>query len=165
MWWKLLTVALLIALSFSASFASTVYKWKDSNGVLHFSNIGPNEDATDLEESKETSVNTDQNHSDTHSSMNNSAGNVNPQERQTSCATAVSQATKSITNYLESAKNNYSSGFINLKQYTAIQENMDAFQRRLNVVDCVYAKGKEKEMYDCLANSYGDVTSCGSKFQ
>ncbi len=91
---KILIGVIFITVSFSASsFGTIVYKWKDANGVLHFSTVGPDEEDLNYNESKKIKKNHGKYKSNTRPATNSNS-NESPKNRKKTANAASPGNTK-----------------------------------------------------------------------
>jgi hypothetical protein len=169
----LLVIPLLLFLGVLSAATAAMHQWTDENGVVHFGNLGPEDDAEDVVEMKEmeykgpsknatrgTTKKTNRNQATSTSSKASAA-----EETKKMCEEAVSQAYDTIETMLSTAKSNYAGGHLEKSKYEELRKSLLAIKNELSVSDCMRSSGKNKKLYECLAKTYGDIASCGEKYR
>ena len=158
---------LLLTLS-TALVDAQIYKWKDKNGVTHYTSTPPPSDVESEEVAgsrepdpePEEGEETDAGDSAEAPEEEEDDGEQSLAER---CATAVREARDSMDTYLETARQNLKGGYIKRDEYRQAQDAFAEMRRVLTEGNCRAATGREREFFDCLAGSYGDVFGCGTR--
>lgn len=166
---KFFIILATITLTCSFSFASSVYKWRDSDGVLHFSNVAPNDGARNVEEtyeSKSSDYSSMEKNTKTVSKKrkrSNSSGSSKNKMSRSDCERTIKLTKESADINIETAKKNLAGGYITREQYNKARRAMLLIKNEMSVSDCVNASGREKAIYECLEKNYGYITACADK--
>ena len=160
-------LAMLLALGLPTVEAQ-IYKWKDKNGVTHYTSTPPPSDVESEEVAgsrapdpePEDGEEADAGDSAEAPEEEEDDGEKSLAER---CATAVSEARDSMDTYLDTARQNLKGGHISRAEYRQAQDAFAELRRVVTQGNCRAATGREREFFDCLAGSYGDVFGCGTR--
>ena len=151
----------------SLSFASSLYKWRDSDGVLHFSNIAPGEGAKNIEESAEAKgsdyASTERKTTSSPAKKQNrsqASESSSGKMSRSDCSRTVKLIKEGAEINIKTAKKNLSGGYITRDQYNKARSAMLQIKNEVSVSDCMNATGKDKKIYDCLNDSYGYIPAC-----
>ncbi|BCS95490.1 hypothetical protein DSLASN_11220 [Desulfoluna limicola] len=171
---RCVVVAILLGGLLSGVSMASMYKWTDENGVVHFSNVAPTDNAEGVKEEKaypaehtskprpKTKPHTSQDIVPDFSVPGLAQKAESPLGM---CQEAVNQAYDTIENYLASARKNLKGGYISQSQYDILKVNFGKIKRELSVSGCMASRGKERKFYECLADSYGDILMCHDTYE
>lgn len=167
-------VAIFLGVLLSGVSVASMYKWTDENGVVHFSNVAPTDNAQGVKEEKaypaeHTSTPRYKRKSPTSQEAMPDFSVPGFDRKAESplemCQEAVNQAYDTMETYLATARKNLKGGYISQAQYDILKVNFGKIRRELSVSGCMASRGKERKFYECLADSYGDILMCHDKYE
>ena len=167
-----LLLSMIMLLSVATTSLAQIYRWVDKDGKVHYTNTPPpseevtkvtrgsdsssSDDDTDSEESSEEA-----NDEDGESEEASESKSSQQAERREMCSRAVRELGSAIDGYLDGARKNLKSGHITQAQYDEVRNGFANMRSKASVSHCRSAKGSDLELYECLADNYGDVVfSC-----
>lgn len=167
---KTCSIALLIsALLASPLTLAQVYKWTDENGQVHFSSTPPPQQAiepVDVRLNYDAPAPAPRTETDTasSSSVSNDSSNGSDQpsatassnsSRSDDCRKVMEYADYDVPNLKSILRKNHTDGYISRSQYDTQLRSLEQAGRSLSHSACMRSSGRERELYDCLAQGGG----------
>ena len=170
---KIVFAVVMMGLLVSGASMASMYKWTDEEGVVHFSNVAPTDNAEGVKEEKaypKGNLEKPRHKSKAQTSSGGPDLSVPGFDQKTEsplnmCQEAVTQAYDTIETYLASGRKNLKGGYITQAQYDILKVNFGKIKRELSVAHCIVSRGDERKFYECLADSYGDILMCHDKYE
>lgn len=144
-----------------SSAASSLYKWTDADGVVHFSNVAPPEGSGDVDEydeakNQQTVTRPPSNATVTEYGKKKDTGRMSRSD----CERTIELTREAAGTHIETAKDNMVKGYITQEQYEKARSAMMTIKNGMSVGECIDATGNDKEIYECLSDSHGCIICC-----
>lgn len=158
--------------------AESFYKYTDENGKVRYTNVAPSKakkvEKKELPKQQQVYENNSLDSSTSKApassyskgskyTSKSSGQSSNQQERKAICQKGVREGLDTIESQLGVMKKNMQGGYITKAEYNKGKNLLNRIKGNLSVRDCMQSSGKERKLYKCLANTYGDVLGCIGK--
>jgi Domain of unknown function (DUF4124) len=162
---KALVQMLTLMMCGSLSFAGDVYKWKDEQGNVHFSERPPVKKAESVEVKNygKQNASIDKDVEELKNAMTNEIKKVDETDNVLNCSVALDNAQWQFQTMLDQGKRNLNNGSINQDQFGQVTAVVNKLKSEISYSDCQSAAGIKKSFYECMSNKNNHLVGCTSE--